>query len=360
MAMILPGFAIEGHAQAKRPEPTLHIGDPAPPIRAAKWIKGAPISTFEHGTVYVVDFWGTWCGPCIAAMPHLSDFAGRYKGKVVVVGVSVKEAKNSLEKVENFVADKGDTMAYTVAADSDAQDVWNSWLAAAGQTAVPATFVVDQNGRLAWFGYPSRLDAVVPQILGGHWDLQAEAAATKKAQELMFVDGNDAVMRLNPFMSKRDYPGALVEVAKVIAERPELEYYPKVGHFTFYSLVATDPARALAFGQAWIAANRDQDQKPYTDIGDTVLWSTGRELPVTLLTFAAQCYEDALAAYPWGVDASDAHSKIAELRFRAKDVRGAIAMARQALAEATKKGVPAARIADLQKKLDTYLAASGG
>ncbi len=40
--------------------PTLHIGDPAPPIKVQTWLRGEPITQFEKGKVYVVEFWASW------------------------------------------------------------------------------------------------------------------------------------------------------------------------------------------------------------------------------------------------------------------------------------------------------------
>ncbi|WP_437918099.1 TlpA family protein disulfide reductase [Sphingobacterium sp. LRF_L2] len=51
------------------------VGDPAPPIRYSKWLKGTPVENYEKGHIYVIECWATWCGPCIAAMPHLSELA---------------------------------------------------------------------------------------------------------------------------------------------------------------------------------------------------------------------------------------------------------------------------------------------
>jgi hypothetical protein len=40
--------------------PTFKIGDPAPPIAPISWIQGTPITKYEKGRVYVVEFWATW------------------------------------------------------------------------------------------------------------------------------------------------------------------------------------------------------------------------------------------------------------------------------------------------------------
>lgn len=77
---------------------TLKVGDPAPPVKVFKWVKGNPVESFEKDKVYVMEFWATWCGPCKAAMPHLSEMARKYAGKVTFTGVDIWEKKDSLRK----------------------------------------------------------------------------------------------------------------------------------------------------------------------------------------------------------------------------------------------------------------------
>src|SRR5688572_27446227 len=116
MLSVLLSVALAQSAQASPPAARPHalmVGDPAPALSVARWLKGMPIARFEPGRVYVVEFWATWCGPCIRGMPHLSELQARFAGKVDVIGVDVWEP--DLSKVEPFVAAQGERMAFTVA-----------------------------------------------------------------------------------------------------------------------------------------------------------------------------------------------------------------------------------------------------
>jgi len=162
-------------AAAAKAEPALKAGMPAPEFKVEKFVKGEQFSSFEKGRVYVVEFWATWCGPCIMGMPHLSEVQREYKSKgVTVVGVNVWEDQaytpETIDKVTKFVEGKGDTMDYTVVYDGGAKAMDTAWMQASGSRGIPTAFVVDQKGVVAWIGHPSQLDFVVHEVVAGKWD----------------------------------------------------------------------------------------------------------------------------------------------------------------------------------------------
>lgn len=188
MTAALMASAMAQDAEAVTPK--LTIGDPAPAIKVASWVKNAPVEKFEPGKVYVVEFWATWCGPCITTIPHLTETAKKFKDKVTVVGVSVFERQSSptdtsyLPKVEEFVKEMGEKMDYHVAADVPEGVMAKTWMQAANQNGIPTAFIVDGKGRVVWIGHPmENLDNVLEAVLNGTHDVEAEKARLIKEQE---------------------------------------------------------------------------------------------------------------------------------------------------------------------------------
>jgi thiol-disulfide isomerase/thioredoxin len=193
-------------------KPALAVGSPAPQLQIEKWVKGEPVTGFEKGKTYVVEFWATWCGPCIASMPHLSEMQRQYKDKgVTFIGVTSEDKRgNDLAAVEAMVKDKGAGMDYTVAWDSG-RKTSEAFMKAAGKNGIPCSFVVDGTGKIAYIGHPMFLDMPIEQLVAGTWDSEkgnaAIAEANTKLNEIRRAIGADpksAAAKISEFEGK--YP----------------------------------------------------------------------------------------------------------------------------------------------------------
>ncbi len=202
LLVVIALVAVAAQAQ----EATLKVGSDAPPLTIAKWVKGDAV-TLEKGKLYVVEFWATWCGPCIASMPHLSEMQDTYKDKITFIGVTKEDENNTLDAVEAMVKEKGSGMGYTVAWD-DAGKTYAAWATAAAQRGIPCSFVVDGNGKIAYIGHPITLDIPLARLVAGKWDPvkgpEEIGAGLKRANEILQMDRRMALDALPAF--EKDYP----------------------------------------------------------------------------------------------------------------------------------------------------------
>jgi thiol-disulfide isomerase/thioredoxin len=224
LAAALVLTASTASSQEEKPAATLKPGDPAPKLQTGKFVQGEPVKEFKKGTAYIVEFWATWCGPCKVSIPHLNEIHNKFKDKgLVVIGQDVWEQDES--QVEPFVKKMGDKMTYRVALDdkqgSDKGKMAETWMEAAGQNGIPAAFLIDKEGKVAWIGHPGELDdSTVQEVLDGKFDVKKAAAkseeAKKQQQELMKLS-----RQLSSAMQEKDWTKAESTMADIEKLLPE-------------------------------------------------------------------------------------------------------------------------------------------
>jgi thiol-disulfide isomerase/thioredoxin len=222
----------------------LMVGDKAPALEVGGWVKGN-VPAFQEGTVYVVEFWATWCGPCRKAIPHMSELAEQYKPKnVEFVGVSIWESDPGegseegqpharvQELVTSFVEGMGEKMSYTVAYDrvpagaegydGGAGAMARGWMFAAGQQGIPTAFIVNRKGTVAWIGSPFSIDEPLKQIADETWDLDKAIAQHQKDMKPRAVEFK-LRSKIQTAMEAGNVDAAVAALDEAFAASPEME-----------------------------------------------------------------------------------------------------------------------------------------
>ncbi|MBK8202197.1 MAG: TlpA family protein disulfide reductase [Bdellovibrionales bacterium] len=182
--------------------PELQMGSAAPNLKVEQWLKGTEIEEFVPGHVYVVEFWGTWCGPCVASIPHLNELQAKYGSRLTVIGVASSEQgtrESQLAELNKFMAST--VMEYAVAFDSTG---WmkEKWLKASAAPGIPRAMVVNGSGTILFIGHPMNLDEEelgnpLEQIMNGTWEASEDYRKYLESEKLSFEAEEKAAFLLS-------------------------------------------------------------------------------------------------------------------------------------------------------------------
>jgi Redoxin len=128
-------------------------------------ISGVPISVEKlKGKVVVIDFWATWCVPCVNEMPAMKKLYAKYHEQgVEFLGVSLDhpEKQGGLDRLRKYVKENGITWPQYYQGDG-----WNSnFSSSCGIQEIPAIFVLDSEGKLSSTEAHGNLDEMIPALL---------------------------------------------------------------------------------------------------------------------------------------------------------------------------------------------------
>lgn len=339
----------------------LLVGDAAPPLAVKEFVKGEPVKELAKGKVYVVEFWATWCGPCIKAIPHVSELQAKHK-EVVFIGVDVLERAD--DEVKAFVKKMGDKMSYRVAIDKPDGDEDNgvmakTWLEASYQEGIPCSMIVDAAGKIAWIGHPLELDEPLEEVIAGKWNLAAAAKKFKSEIEATKLE-KTLTEEVDKLLDAEKYAEAIKLLDEGFAKAPALE--EQYGMVKFNALIETKKeSQAYEYGAKLLEKFGAEDPNFTYTLAMTVLTDDEGEPVKKLAPPAAKL---ALAATTQLVktmaemkeagnaERSVAHESLALAHFVSGNAKEAVAAQEKAIALA--KGTPREKNKALAEKLKEY------
>jgi thiol-disulfide isomerase/thioredoxin len=264
LGLCLAGTVHAGDEDAK----TLTIGDKGPALDIAHWIKGVemdrrgdftPLTEFEDGKVYVLEFWATWCGPCVASMPHLSKLQEQYKDyDVTIIGIS----DETLPKVMSFLFQtykrdgllQNDRTNYVLATDPD-ESVKNDYFRAAGRTGIPCSFIIGKEGHVEWIGHPMSMDDPLDAVVRDTWD-RDEFKAEYDKQMAAKLAMQAAQKKMRTAYENKDWDTYISYLDEALEKNPE-DLNTLFTKFRTQLTVANRPRDAYATGETILEAGWD-------------------------------------------------------------------------------------------------------
>ena len=134
-------ISLSHHNKVTMPE----VDAPAPEISVKDWINlKAPLTLASlRGKVVLLEFWATWCGPCVQGIPHLNELQRKYAGKNFQLLTFVEEGHQTMDK---FL--KRTPVEYPIGLESTSLEDY-------GIGGIPHAFVVNQAGKIVWHGHPA-------------------------------------------------------------------------------------------------------------------------------------------------------------------------------------------------------------
>lgn len=165
---------------------TIKVGDKAPKINVTDYLLNSPKDKNFENKFIVLEFWATWCAPCLSAVPHLNDLQSKYKGRNDLMFLSLtyekpEKVKRTLEKVK----------FNTIVVSDQTKQTENNF----NVKGIPHTVLIDNKGIIKWIGTPMELTAslidkllagqqIISEVITEKVEVQSETIPIKKNVEV--------------------------------------------------------------------------------------------------------------------------------------------------------------------------------
>ena len=199
---LLRACAILSLVSALNVSAEVKVGDK--PKLQGKTVDGQSLNLTQYsGKLVLVDFWATWCGPCMREAPHMVEINKKYGDQgLALIGISLDQAATDVKPVAK---EKGLVWPHIWASG-----VWDSpypkeW----GVHGIPCTFLISPEGAVLWTGHPAELDPVLEKAFKEHPPQLVDAKTLAEA--------TSTLDQVSAAVTSKDYPAAMKLLGKVPA-----------------------------------------------------------------------------------------------------------------------------------------------
>jgi len=172
---ILIGTASNGYSQQEL------VGKPAPELKLSAGFNGLDYKQVSLkkalGNVVMIEFWATWCGPCVGAFGHINELVNKFRGKeVVFISISLDKGADADQKIKNVL--KMRPLNSMIVKDAEGFPTKKAYQI----SSIPATILIDKTGRIFQITDPTSVnEELLNNLLSGK--SSEPAVPVKKAVE---------------------------------------------------------------------------------------------------------------------------------------------------------------------------------
>ena len=215
---------------------TKTIGSRAPELDIETWMQlrdgFEKITKPERGRVYVLEFWATWCTPCVGAVPFIAETQEKFKDNGVQVILVTDEKTKAINQFLDRQVGADDLAQYdlpaqtyrkltaglTLATDPD-ESTYRDYLEAAQRTGIPCSFIIGKQGVIEWIGHPLKVRGPLEKIVVGTWDRDKFAEKYQQDQRLITL-----LAQVSLLLQGDEIDEALTIIDDFLGRQPSLEH----------------------------------------------------------------------------------------------------------------------------------------
>ena len=152
---------------------TIKVGEKSPKIVITDYIQNVPKNTTLENKFILLEFWATWCGPCLDGVPKLNTIQDKFKSNKDFIIISITDEK--VDKVLRTL--KRIPFKSLVVSDQTGKTIKNF-----GINAFPTTVLIDDKGFIKWIGLPESLTDTILNSFLSKKDISLDIGSNKSAE----------------------------------------------------------------------------------------------------------------------------------------------------------------------------------